>query len=163
MEFRHQNIRRGAGYRSPDLKAMKWFEKRIVIGKYSYLVKNIFYTILAVAFVLIISLYFIALYRINRTDPNAAIQREIKTLTLKIGRVMELPKGEEPTLATVTDKQKLKGQDFFANAKNGDKLLIYRKAKKAILYRPSTEKIIDVTNLTSSSQNSSPDAVQPSP
>lgn len=65
---------------------------------------------------------------------------------------MELPAGEQPTLATVADQEKLKGQDFFSHAQNGDKLLIYPKAKKAILYRPSTGKIIEVTNLTSGSQ-----------
>jgi hypothetical protein len=163
MEFRHQNIRRNISYRSPDLKALSWLENRIVVGKYSYSVKNLIYTILSSIVIIIAAVYFITLYRINRADPNAAIQRETNSLTLKIGRFMELPKGEVPTLATVTDKQKLKGQDFFANAKNGDKLLIYQKAKKAILYRPSTEKIIDVTNLTSASQNSNSAPVQPSP
>ncbi len=65
---------------------------------------------------------------------------------------MELPSGETPTVAAVSDVSKLQGQQFFVNAKNGDQVLIYSNAKKAILYRPSTNKIIEVgpVNLTPS-------------
>ncbi|MBI5357887.1 hypothetical protein HZB74_03515 [Candidatus Saccharibacteria bacterium] len=58
--------------------------------------------------------------------------------------MVEVPQGEEPTIATVQDVSKLQNQAFFKNAQNGDKVLIYSQAKKAILYRPSTDKIIEV-------------------
>jgi len=61
---------------------------------------------------------------------------------------MELPKDEEPTIATVLDKEKLKDQLFFAKAENGDKVIIYSKNQKAILYRPSINKIIDVAPIS---------------
>lgn len=57
---------------------------------------------------------------------------------------MELPKEETPTIATISDKEKLKGQVFFDAAENGDVLFAYTTAMKAILYRPSTNKIINV-------------------
>ena len=144
-----QNYRRAAEVKSPDLKVTHWLEKRFVIGKYYYSVKNILMVLLSLAAVAVVIMYTLFFYRNYLADPNVAMQREINSLTLKIGRYMELPKGEQPTLATVTDRDKLKSQDFFANAKNGDKLLIYPHAQRAILYRPSTEKIIEVTNLTS--------------
>lgn len=77
-------------------------------------------------------------------NPQAAAQEEIKGVTDKLGVLMELPKNETPTIATVTDKGKLKDQPFFKSAQNGDKVLLYINARKAILYREKDNKIIEV-------------------
>jgi len=61
-----------------------------------------------------------------------------------VGKLMELPH-ETPTIATVTDVNKLEDQPFFAKAQNGDKVLIFSAAQRAIIYRPSTNKVIDIT------------------
>lgn len=61
-----------------------------------------------------------------------------------VGKLMVLPADETPTMATVSDPAKLKDQPFFVNAKSGDKVLIYSNARKAILYSPSQNKIIEV-------------------
>jgi hypothetical protein len=120
-------------------------------------VKNLILIAVALIILLSLSTFLLIIARRNsQVDPSLAIERETATLTQKIGKSMELPVGEQPTLATVTDRAKLKGQDFFEHAQNGDKLLVYPKAKKAILYRPSTGKVIDVTNLTSGSSQTSP-------
>ncbi len=71
-------------------------------------------------------------------------QEELSDVLSVVSQYMELPQGEDPTLATVIDKEKLKDQAFFVNAENGDKVLIYTTAKKAMLYRPSTKKVIEV-------------------
>ncbi|MBI3342010.1 LytR C-terminal domain-containing protein, partial [Candidatus Curtissbacteria bacterium] len=77
-------------------------------------------------------------------NPQAAAKKEIQSVVARVGRLMDLPTGEDPTLATVSDREKLKDQVFFAKAQNGDKVLIYPNAKKAILYRPSVDRIIEV-------------------
>jgi hypothetical protein len=86
------------------------------------------------------------------SNPNQAAQQETQKLIDQMSKLIDLPKADlkngEPTLATVLDKSKLKDQPFFANAENGDKVLIYTKAKKAFLYRPSTNKIINVAPVT---------------
>lgn len=73
-----------------------------------------------------------------------ASQDEIQSLISEVGTLIELPVGETPTLATVTEADKVREQPFFQMAENGDKVLIYANAKKAYLYRPSTKKIIEV-------------------
>jgi hypothetical protein len=77
-------------------------------------------------------------------NPPASLENEVKDLVNKVGKLIELPEGEDPTLATVSDKSQLPPQPFFARAQNGDKVLIYQKAKKAFLYRPTTDKLIEV-------------------
>ncbi len=68
---------------------------------------------------------------------------EVETIAESVALLMELP-AENPTLATVSDVEKLRDQEFFLRAKNGDKVLIFKNAKKAVLYRPLTNKIIEV-------------------
>lgn len=71
-------------------------------------------------------------------------QAEVDMLVAEVGKLLALPSDEKPTVATITDVEKLKEQTFFKNAMNNDKVLIYTKAKKAILYRPSEKKIVEV-------------------
>src|ERR1035437_5398942 len=77
-------------------------------------------------------------------NPKASATAEAAVLVDKVGKLIELPTTETPTIATVSDIAKLAGQAFFANAKNGDKVLIFTQTKEAILYRESINKIIQV-------------------
>lgn len=72
---------------------------------------------------------------------------ELADVLEKISRIIELPQGETPTLATVSDVSKLSGQKFFEKAQNGDKVLIYTQASTAYLFRPVTGKVINVSQL----------------
>lgn len=83
----------------------------------------------------------------NKADDSTAKEKQMAEVIKRVSNLMVLPGGEEPTVATVTDLEKLKDQPFFTNAKVGDKLLIYTKAKKAILYDWEANKIIDVAPL----------------
>lgn len=75
-------------------------------------------------------------------------QEEINDLVAAVGELIVLPEGEEPTIATVTDPEKLRDQVFFANAKEGDVVLIYTRAQKAYLYDPRIDKLLEVAPLT---------------
>jgi hypothetical protein len=89
-------------------------------------------------------------------NPQALVQKQTDELIAKVGGLMNLPSGETPTVANVTDAAKAKQQsNFFANAQNGDKVLMYVKAGEAILYRPSTNKIILVAPLTFNNSSTS--------
>lgn len=91
-------------------------------------------------------LYYDAKVEVRRLtqDPQAAANIAFTETVNKIGKLMLLPEDETPTLATITDVEKLKEQPFFAKSANEDKVLIYTKNKLAILYRPSDNKIIAV-------------------
>jgi len=81
-------------------------------------------------------------------DQNIEVKKETDALVKAVGRLIELPTNETPTVATITDIDKLANQSFFMKGENGDRLLAYSMAKTAILYRPSTGKIINVAPIT---------------
>lgn len=82
--------------------------------------------------------------RTLQADPQKQAQVEAEALIVKVSGLIVLPGDEKPTIATVSDTEKLKDQPFFANAKSGDKVLIYTQAKKAVLYNPESNKIVEV-------------------
>lgn len=109
-----------------------------------------FSLLILVGFVLVAggsAYYFYKQYSALKRDPQALAKKEATTLVEKVGQLIVLPEGEEPTVATVSDPEKLKNQPFFANAKAGYKVLIYTNAKKAILYDPVLNKIVEVAPL----------------
>jgi hypothetical protein len=91
-----------------------------------------------------VSAFFYMKYSALKSDPSKEAQAEVTRLVAQVSKLMVLPEGENPTIATVTDVEKLSEQPFFAKAKNGNKVLIYTGAKKAILFDPMTNKIIEV-------------------
>lgn len=82
-------------------------------------------------------------YRSIKENPSQVTKAENDALIEKVSKIFALPKDETPTIATITDKEKLKDQAFFANAQNGDKVIIYSKSKKAIIYRPKENIIVN--------------------
>ena len=113
----------------------------------------ILWLIIAILFIAAIgtAAYYIKRYHDSQTqvkklsaNSQQAAQDQNQQLISAVGKLTPLPTNETPTIATVTDITKLKDQPFFANAKNGDKVLIYTQAKEAYLYRPSTNKLINI-------------------
>ncbi len=113
-------------------------EKQKVINKF----------VLMIAMVAIaLSAYFYYQWNFLKQNPQAAAQLEVNDWVEKVSRLIVLPVGETPSLATVSDPEVLKDQIFFVGASKGDIVLIYTTAKKAILYDPVLNKIVNVAPL----------------
>lgn len=111
----------------------------------------------------VVAIYFYIQYQNTQTllkNPTAAAQAEVNSLIAQVGKIVLLPTGETSTIATVSDKNKLKGQAFFAHTQNGDKLLMYTKAGWAYLYRPSANLLIQVAPLNIGANQSASGAAQ---
>ena len=92
-------------------------------------------------------------YQKSQTIPQKEEVNELQHIIEMVGRHMVLPENETPTLATVSDPEKLKDQPFFARAQKGNKVLIYSRAQKAILYDPVLDKIIEVAPINTGGSN----------
>jgi hypothetical protein len=88
-----------------------------------------------------------------KEDPYKIAKEETANIVALVGKLVILPEGEEPVLATVTDKEKLKDQPVFAKAENGDKILIYSIAQKAYIYNPTKNVIVDVVSVNIGEEN----------
>jgi len=102
--------------------------------------KQVFLGIIGVLVLLVIILAYLLFMAPTEEEKS---QREVQKTIEQVSGLMVLPV-EEPTLATIEDKEQLSEQRFFEGAEDGDKLLIYPESAKAILYRPSIDKIINV-------------------
>lgn len=118
--------------------------------------RNNLFAILAVLVVVFASLtaYFFQQSRQGGSDSQT--QAETRALVRKVGNLIVLPDDETPTIATVSDPEALKGQAFFDGAKKGYKVLIYTNAKKAILFDPTSGKIVNVAPLTMNATSATP-------
>ena len=127
--------------------------------------KNTKVLFLALVATLVVALA-LAIFSFIQYRGNQKIQKQLKKnqntvspsqqVIEQVGKLMVLPGNETPTVATVTDLEKLKGQVFFAKAQIGDKVLIYTQAKKAILYNPASNKIVEVAPLNLDNTGSNP-------
>lgn len=80
----------------------------------------------------------------SSTPETVMTESEISSLLKKVGRLMILP-DEKPTIATIQDSQALASQQqFFVGSENGDKLIVFINARKAVIYREREGKIVNV-------------------
>lgn len=88
-------------------------------------------------------------YKINKfqSTPKNVKEQEVSNVLSDVSKLYLFPLGDSPTIATVSDPSALKDQSFFNSAEKGDKVLIFTNAGKAVLYRPSINKIIEITSI----------------
>ena len=114
-----------------------------------------YFIVAGIVILLLVTGYFFIKYQESQkllNNPAALAEREVANIVTQVGKIIDLPSGENPQVLTVSDKSKLKGQTFFSKSQNGDKVLLYEKNRKAILFRPSTGKIIEISTIASSVQ-----------
>ena len=104
--------------------------------------KNKFIYIIILLILIGISVFFFLQYK-SVKDSNINPNKELKEVTEQASRIYDLPKGKA-TLITVESTKEFAGQEFFSDAEIGDKILIYTSAQQAIIYRPSTNKLVNV-------------------
>lgn len=95
-------------------------------------------------------------YQKANSDPQKVAESDLQKTIALVSRHLVLPEGDTPTLATVSDPEKLKDQPFFSRATKGDKVLIFSLSHKAILYNPALDKIIEVAPINVGSDGSNP-------
>jgi hypothetical protein len=97
------------------------------------------------------AVYYFSLYQGIAADPEAFAREKAEAqavaIAAEVSQIVDLPQGEIPVIATVTDPSKLAEQPFFKNAKIGDQVLIYQTAAKAYLYDPAAKKVLEVSDL----------------
>lgn len=98
--------------------------------------------VFAILIALTFSVYYFHWFGIGLSEQEKA-QRQVAAAVASVGKLMLVPQGT-PILATVQDAQTLKTQQrFFANAQNGDQLLIFPESRQAVIYSPSRGLIIN--------------------
>lgn len=107
---------------------------------------SVFLALLLVISVGVAVYFFLQWRQAPKTAEDIAARQQAEIIE-KVGRLIVLPDDEAPTVATVSDPDKLKDQTFFQSAKRRDIVLIYTKARKAILYDPVQNKILEVAPL----------------
>lgn len=72
------------------------------------------------------------------------IQEDIVAQTVDAVKQIAITPEEDPTVATIIDAEALKTENpsFYADAQNGDKLLVF--STKAIIFREETNKIVNI-------------------
>ncbi len=89
--------------------------------------------------------YFFGTYRsiVNRVDPKTVDQETLPESAADIvNKLVVVPGDEAPEQLTVPKASHLPANFIFKQAQENDIVLLYQHAGQAILYRPSTGKII---------------------
>ncbi|PIV87098.1 hypothetical protein COZ83_01410 [Candidatus Kaiserbacteria bacterium CG_4_8_14_3_um_filter_50_23] len=108
--------------------------------------------------VIIIILALVGTYELDRMNvyrahPELASAEQATEILKKVGDIIQLPQ-EQPTMAIINDAASAKKeQPFLKNAANGDVLIVYPNAGEALMYRPSSNKLIAVGPVDNSVQD----------
>lgn len=104
--------------------------------------------ILTLLIIVIIALLGYALFQkfspTKKTAEGQLSDKEIKSLVTKVSKLINVPE-ETPVIATIIKADQLIAeQKFYAGSKDGDYLMVFPTAQKAIIYREKENRLINV-------------------
>jgi hypothetical protein len=105
--------------------------------RFSRAVKIIF-----IVFVIAIMAGLAAVIVIQQRKINNSAEVNSRKTQESVAKLMLLP-DEEAIISEISDANSVKGQPFFAQAENGDQVLLFLEAAKIVIYRPSANKIVN--------------------
>ncbi len=84
-----------------------------------------------------------AIYKNETTKKEKARITEEQQIIDKISKLLRLP-NELPIVTTVYNEKDFENNNLFRVVKKGDKILLFINAKQSVIYRPSTNQVIEV-------------------
>lgn len=100
--------------------------------------------IIIAAIIIIILIIVGIVYSRSKATPSEAQQAAENTALIKSVSALMLVPTEQPIIATINQADVLvKEQAFYTGSQNGDKLIIFPKAQKAIIFSPSRNIIVN--------------------
>ncbi len=116
---------------------------------------NIIIAILVVLALAVAGYFLYKKYQQKNLDPQAQtanIEEQKKGVFEKVITLVSVPE-ESPLFFTVSSSTLLKTQDFFKDTENGDILLVFETNKYAVLYRESSNQVINAGPIVDSTAN----------
>ena len=86
----------------------------------------------------------ILLVKYNNLKKDASPTDTSTRIVQEVSKIYAVPPNEQPSVALVEDKAKLRQQPFFGSVENGDYILVYTDSKLAIVYREKDNKLMKV-------------------
>lgn len=126
--------------------------------------RHYFFWASIIAAVILLALVFEAgRWSVYVAHPDLSQAEQANTVLKHVGELIQLP-NEQPTMATINDAASAKkAQPFLTNAQNGDVLIVFPNAAEALLYRPSTNKLIAVGPVDNSAAQQVTKQLPPTP
>lgn len=83
-------------------------------------------------------------YKLSTVQGQQELNKtQIEAILSEMRKLIVIPTGEDPAIATIVDIEQLKSSPFYKDAQNGDRVVLFNNAKKAYIYRPESKIIVN--------------------
>jgi hypothetical protein len=116
-------------------------EKKVTKKGIRFVKKHLVKIVVLVVCVLVVGMAWV--YHKKHSDPRSRAIAEGMMVLENVKKLQIIP-DEKPVIATIDDAEKMmKEQPFYAGVQNGDKLLIFPKSQRAVIYSPKRNIIVN--------------------